>query len=130
MFDYESLQGLETFRDVRLEPLPVLQENDLPLFRTAYSVTQTRHHCEGNYIEGVVLLIPNYAAQTFRQIHLYQGHDVSDGKQVAKPRVQNVARAKKQITTSWLPRYAQRLETFVRFTFSRARGFKELERIL
>ena len=73
MFDYESLQGLEDFRDVRLEPLPVLEENEQPLFRTAYSATQTRHYCEGNHIEGIVLLLPDYETQTFRQIHLYKG---------------------------------------------------------
>lgn len=76
MFDYESLRGLEDFRDVRLEPLPVLQKDEQPLFRifrTAYSVTQTRHYCEGNHIEGIVLLLPDYETQTFRQIHLYKG---------------------------------------------------------
>lgn len=104
MFDYESLQGLEDFRDVRLEPLPVLEENEQPLFRTAYSVTHTRHYCEGNHIEGVVLLQPNAETQTFRQIHFYQGHDVSDCRQVLKPRVQNVPRAKEKVTTSWVPR--------------------------
>jgi hypothetical protein len=31
MFDHESLQGLESFRHVRLEPFPVSEEN---LFRT------------------------------------------------------------------------------------------------
>jgi hypothetical protein len=73
MFDYESLKGLESFQNVKLEPLPLLQENEQPLFRTAYSVTQTRHYCEGNHIEGVVLLLPNDETQTFRQIHLYKG---------------------------------------------------------
>jgi hypothetical protein len=86
MFDYESLQGLEDFRDVRLEPLPVLEENEQPLFRTAYSVKQTRHYCEGNHIEGVVLFVPDKETRNFRQIHFYQGHDVLDSKQVSKPK--------------------------------------------
>jgi hypothetical protein len=86
MFDYESLQGLGNFRDVWLEPLPVLEDNEQPLFRTAYSVTQTHHYCEGNHIEGVVLLIPNDETQTFRQIHLYQGHTGLDSKQLSKPK--------------------------------------------
>lgn len=102
MFDYETLQGLESFRDVRLEPLPVLRENEQPLFRTAYNVTQTRHYCEGNHIEGVVLLVPGLEARAFRQIHFYQGHDVSDGRQVLEPKVQKVARAR-QVTPSQFP---------------------------
>lgn len=69
MFDYESLEGLEDFRDVRLEPLPVSKDN---LFRTAYSVTQISHNNYGNHIEGVVLFVPDEETRTFRQIHLFK----------------------------------------------------------
>lgn len=65
MFDYESLQGLEAFRDVRLEPLPVSKEN---LFRTAYSGT----HGSSAHVEGVVLLVLNEETKDIRQIHLYK----------------------------------------------------------
>lgn len=71
MFDYETLAGLETFRDVRLEPLPVMAENDKPLFRTAYSLTHGDFN--SNHIEGVVLLVRDDEARVFRQIHLYKG---------------------------------------------------------
>jgi hypothetical protein len=66
MFDYESLEGLESFRDVKLEPLPANEEN---LFRTAYSGT---HISSGSYVEGVVLLVANEEAQEVRQIHLFK----------------------------------------------------------
>jgi hypothetical protein len=62
-------KDLEDFRDVRLEPLPVIEEN---LFRTAYSVTQTGIHNDGNHIEGVVLLVPDEEAREIRQIHLFK----------------------------------------------------------
>jgi hypothetical protein len=71
MFDYESLQGLGSFQNVRLEPLPVNKENSQQVFRTAYSLTQTNMHTH-NHVEGVVLLIPNKETQNFRQIHLYK----------------------------------------------------------
>jgi hypothetical protein len=71
MFDYESLQGLEDFRDVRLEPLHVNEENNRQMFRTAYSVTQTTIDTH-RHIEGVVLLFPNEETREFRQIHLYK----------------------------------------------------------
>ncbi len=99
MFDYESLDGLEDFRDVRLEPLPASKDN---LFRTAYSVTQTRLYCEGNRIEGVVLLLPNVETQTFRQIHLYQGHVLSAGTKVLERKVQSVIQDTAN-TVSWFP---------------------------
>jgi hypothetical protein len=71
MFDYESLQGLGGFRDVRLEPLPVSEEN---VFRTAYSGTHPGHgnHSNGTYIEGVVLLVANKETRELRQIHLFK----------------------------------------------------------
>ena len=71
MFDYESLQGLEDFRDVRLEPLPISEENNQQVFRTAYSLTQTTIHTH-DHIEGVVLLISNEETREFRQIHIYK----------------------------------------------------------
>jgi hypothetical protein len=71
MFDYESLQGLGGFRDVRLEPLPVTKQNNQQVFRTAYSFTQTTLHTH-DHIEGVVLLIPNEETQELRQIHLFK----------------------------------------------------------
>jgi hypothetical protein len=127
MFDYETLAGLEAFREVRLEPLPVLQENEQPLFRAAYSVTQARHYCQGNHIDGIVLFVPSKEARAFRQIHLYQGHDASDGRQVAEPRVQTVALAN-QGTPSRFSHYAKELGSFVQFILSKVRGFKELEK--
>jgi hypothetical protein len=73
MFDYESLQGLEDFRNVRLEPLPVNEENIQQLFRTAYSVTQTVHNSYHNHVEGVALVTLDEEAHEIRQIHLYKG---------------------------------------------------------
>jgi hypothetical protein len=72
MFDYEILQGLGGFRDVRLEPLPSSEENNQPMFRTAYSGTKTGIHTYNNHIEGVVLLIPNEETRDIRQIHLFK----------------------------------------------------------
>jgi hypothetical protein len=66
MFDYESLQGLESFRGVRLEPLPANEEK---LFRTAYGGTHTKN---GNHIEGVVLLLADQKAREVCEIHLYK----------------------------------------------------------
>jgi hypothetical protein len=71
VFDYESLQGLGGFRDVRLEPLPNSEENNQQVFRTAYSLTQTNIHTH-DHIEGVVLLIPNEETKKLRQIHLFK----------------------------------------------------------
>jgi hypothetical protein len=73
MFDYESLQGLEDFRDVRLEPLPVSEEDNQQVFRTAYSATQTDIHAH-THVEGVVLLIPNEETKELRQIHLFKSN--------------------------------------------------------
>jgi uncharacterized delta-60 repeat protein len=113
MFDYESLQGLEGFRDVKLESLPVIEEKEQSLFRTAYSMTQTHYYCEGNHIEGVVLLLPDVKTQTFRQIHLYQGHDISEGRRVVKPRVPNISPAK-EVATSWFPPSVNAFRNFSR----------------
>jgi hypothetical protein len=66
MFDYESLQGLESFREVRLEPLPTSETN---VFRTAYSGT---HLSNGSHVEGVVLFVANKEAREVRQIHLFK----------------------------------------------------------
>jgi hypothetical protein len=71
MFDYESLDGLEDFRDVRLEPLPVAKENNQQVFRTAYSGTKMGIHTH-KHVEGIVLLIPNEETREFRQIHLFK----------------------------------------------------------
>jgi hypothetical protein len=70
--DKKNLSFLEFFSDVRLESLPVDEENDQQLFRTAYSVTQTSHHNYGNHIEGVVLVTLDEEAREVRQIHLFK----------------------------------------------------------
>ncbi len=67
MFDYESLDGLRGFRDVRLETFPVSEDQEQHLLRAAYSGTHNFAH-----IEGVVLVAKEKHTSVIRQIHLYQ----------------------------------------------------------